>query len=205
MTAPKRRYDASRRQAAAQERRDRIVDAAAALFASDGWGATTIARVAAEAGVSAELVTSAFPTKGALAMAALRRVSFGGDRDLPTAFADLGLADRTPGEQLDVIVDFAVRSLVPMAPLIPALQVAAEVDPSAAEEIDEGNRRHAAASRSLAEVFVERPADEVVDEVYLLTKAETFVVLTGERGWTLERYRAWLRVRLSRLLAVDEA
>ncbi|MBM7518946.1 TetR/AcrR family transcriptional regulator [Nocardioides nitrophenolicus] len=204
MSASKRPYDASRRRAAAQERRDRIVDVAAAMFAADGWGATTMARVAADAGVSVELVTTAYPTKGALAMAALQRVSFGGDRDLTTAFAELGLDARPPGERLDVIVDFAVRSLVPMAPLIPALQVAEALDAAAAQEVEEGNRRHVAASRTLARAFVDEPSDHLVDEVYLLTKGETFVVLTGERGWTVAQYASWLRASLARLLVVDE-
>lgn len=201
----RRRYDASGRQAAAQARRDRIVDVAAQMFARDGWAATTLPRVAAEAGVSTELVQRGFGSKGRLVMAALRRVSFGGgDVDLPTAFAALGLPDlATDGERLDAVVAFAVRSLVPMAPLTPVLAQAADQDPVAAEAVADGRRRHLAACRLLVGAFVPDPAPaELVDEVYLLTLGETFLVLTGDRGWGVEQYAAWLRRSLAQALGV---
>ena len=37
------------------------------------------------------------------------------------------------------------------------------------------------------------PARDAVDEVYLLTRAETYVTLAQHRGWPVERYAAWLR------------
>src|SRR3954452_21063001 len=51
-----RRYDSSRRQAAAAERRQRILDAASALFRSDGYGATSVAAIARRAGVAPDTV-----------------------------------------------------------------------------------------------------------------------------------------------------
>lgn len=210
----RRRYDASGRRHAAQARRDRVVDVAAEMFATRGWAATTIPLVAAEAGVSVELVQRAFGTKGQLVMAALRRVSFGaGDVDLPTAFGALGLQDvASPAERLDRVVAFAVQALVPMAALTPVLAQAADQDPLAAEAVRDGRRRHLAAAELLVAAFVGQDEDgqeygahqDLVDEVYLLTLGETFLVLTADRGWSVERYAAWLHRSLARALGVDD-
>jgi hypothetical protein len=50
----KRRYDAHGRRARADEARRRVLDAARRLFLDRGYAATTVAAVAADAGVSVE-------------------------------------------------------------------------------------------------------------------------------------------------------
>ncbi|HET9968300.1 MAG TPA: TetR family transcriptional regulator, partial [Streptosporangiaceae bacterium] len=67
MTEVKRAYDASGRQARARARRLAVVLAARDLFERDGYRPTTIAAIAAHAGVSAESVYKGFGTKAALA------------------------------------------------------------------------------------------------------------------------------------------
>lgn len=62
----KRSYDASGRQARAQATRQRVIDAAHDLFVTQGYGRTTIADVARDAGVSVETIYSAFGSKPAL-------------------------------------------------------------------------------------------------------------------------------------------
>src|SRR4249919_3006938 len=64
-----RRYDATRRQEAAQGRRAAIIEAATALFVREGFPGTTISRIAADAGVSEETVYKAFGNKVALVRA----------------------------------------------------------------------------------------------------------------------------------------
>src|SRR3954464_2884275 len=64
-----RRYDTARRQAAAQQRRDTIVETARRLFIRDGFSRTTVAAIAAEAGVSEETVYKGFGNKVALVRA----------------------------------------------------------------------------------------------------------------------------------------
>ncbi len=57
---PKRRYDSPRRAEQARQTRAAVVAAAQRLLSRDGFAATTVAVVAAEAGVSAETVYKAF-------------------------------------------------------------------------------------------------------------------------------------------------
>src|SRR5689334_12875748 len=80
-----RSYDASRRRADADQRRMRVVDAAERLFLTDGYAATTVAGVAAAAGVSVDTIY-----KG-----------FGGKPGLVRAIRDRGLegSEAVPAEQ----------------------------------------------------------------------------------------------------------
>src|SRR5690348_5613480 len=69
MTEVKRSYDVSGRRAQARARRLAVVLAAREKFERDGYRPTTIAAIAAQAGVSAESVYKGFGTKATLAKA----------------------------------------------------------------------------------------------------------------------------------------
>ena len=76
-----RPYDASGRRAQSARRQARVLDAARARFVQDGFVATTVSQVAADAGVSVELVYKAFGSKAGLARAVWHRALLGqGDR-----------------------------------------------------------------------------------------------------------------------------
>src|SRR3954468_6221087 len=84
----KRRYDSTRRREQAAATRRQILDAAELLFLRDGFTATTMAAIAAEAGVSAKTVYLAFETKAGV-LRALWNLRLRGERDdLPVAEQD---------------------------------------------------------------------------------------------------------------------
>ena len=85
MTEVKRSYDASGRRAQARARRLAVVLAARDLFERDGYRTTTIAAIAAHAGVSAESVYKGFGTKAALAKAVFDLALAGDDEPVPVA------------------------------------------------------------------------------------------------------------------------
>ena len=85
MTEVKRRYDASGRREQARARRLAVVLAARELFERDGFRPTTIAAVAARAGVSPESIYKGFGTKAALAKAVFDLVIAGDDQPVPVA------------------------------------------------------------------------------------------------------------------------
>src|SRR5947209_6152691 len=66
---PKRPYDASRRREQAQQRRDLIIDAAERRFLGDGYAPTTVATIAADAGVSVDTIYKSFGGKPGLVRA----------------------------------------------------------------------------------------------------------------------------------------
>src|SRR5919107_2202645 len=85
VTEVKRPYDASRRREQARARRLATVFAARDLFERDGFRLTTIAAVAARAGVSAESIYKGFGTKAALAKAVFDVTVAGDDEPVPVA------------------------------------------------------------------------------------------------------------------------
>ena len=70
---PRRRYDASGRRARAAARRETVLNAARHQLLADGFVATTLAGVAAEAGVSVESIYKSFGSKAGLLKAVWHR------------------------------------------------------------------------------------------------------------------------------------
>ena len=194
---PRRTYDSSKRQAAALERRERVLDIATRCFLEDGWSRTSVAAVAAKAGVSTELVSRAFGDKAALLMAAFRRTSFGTLPDLQAAFASLRLDDEPDLDvRLDRFVEFACHAVESMAPLVPALHRAADQDDSARRLVDRARERRKGTSAELVRLLcppgaVIRPG--AADVVYVLTSGEIYLQFVEEVGWTRLDYKRWLR------------
>jgi AcrR family transcriptional regulator len=85
VTKVKRSYDATGRRERARARRLAVVLAARELFERDGFWPTTIAAVAARAGVSPESIYKGFGTKAALAKAVFDLVIAGDDEPVPVA------------------------------------------------------------------------------------------------------------------------
>ena len=195
MVTTKRRYDTTRRRAAAEERRARVVAVAAEKFARQGWYATTISGVAAEAGVSPELVSQAFGGKSGLMMAAFRHATLGHGGTLPEALATLHLEeDPDLDVRLDRFVEFATSTLERMAPLVSVLALGADQDEDLRDLVAAAELRHAETIREATGLLARGPVPEdAVDEIYALTRAEVYLALVQHRGWNRERYLAWLR------------
>jgi AcrR family transcriptional regulator len=75
----KRKYDASRRQDTARQNRQRILDAARTRFLRDGYSSTTVADIAADAGVAPQTVTKQFANKPGLIKALFDQALVGDD------------------------------------------------------------------------------------------------------------------------------
>src|SRR6266542_984742 len=76
----KRRYESPRRRAQAAETRRQILDAAQRLFEQQGYAATPVTAIAAEAGVALKTVYVAFETKSGV-LRALWHLVLRGDED----------------------------------------------------------------------------------------------------------------------------
>lgn len=64
-----RSYDSSARRATAARNREKVLDVAERRFRTDGYASTTVATIAADAGVSAELIYKSFGNKGGIVRA----------------------------------------------------------------------------------------------------------------------------------------
>ena len=69
----KRPYDRRRREEQARRTRDRVIDSAEQLFRREGYGPTTIAAIAGDAGVSVDTIYKSFGGKAGLVRAIFGR------------------------------------------------------------------------------------------------------------------------------------
>ena len=198
--AVKRRYASTRRDEQARETRLRIIRAARELFVTKGYGRTTLAEIAREAGVAVETVYTAFGNKATL----LRQtwyVDFRGDEE------DFPLFDRAEMQAILDEPDLATRVRRHAAfitatnrrigPLTTALEGAAASEPAAAEMLAEFSARRlgAAAKYAKAAAATGRLAvsqTECRDVLFAMMDGTLWRRLVVERGWSDERYADWL-------------
>lgn len=197
-----------RADAAARTRR-RILQAAAELFTENGYGQTTLQAIANRAGVSVESVGLAGP-KRRLVFAAFRMAFAGHGEAFPLAGepAYVDMAARMPPTQ--VVEEYAALLAAAIARtdgLWHALHVAADVDPRAAQMLDEVRAERRREFERSAQMLIDlglAPAGRVevlVREFYAFASHEAFAVLHSECGVTAEQFGERLRYQLLRLLA----
>jgi len=206
----KRRYDSTRRRQQARDNRGRILAAAHELFVGKDYGSTTIAEVAAAAGVAVETVYATFRNKPTLLHRAWD-VAVGGDEqdvhvlDRPEMRAVLGEPDLSARFARFATVNAAIMRRT--ARLRLAVQGAAGTDPAAAAllaEIDRarleamGVRARAAAATGQLAV----PERECRDALFATIDGSLWHNLVERRGWSDQRYAAWLG-RLWAAMLVD--
>lgn len=206
-----RPYRSERRREQAAQTRERILDAAAALFEERGYERASVASIAGEAGVSEETVYAHFGNKRTLLGELVRRAVRGDDprpvveQRTPRALA--GLTDQR--EQLRLFVADIVPRLERAAPLVVIVAGAARAEPELAEllaRLHAGRRKNL---RVLIDALVRNGAlrldeGEALETVWALTSPELHQLLSGVRGWTRRRYSAWLAESLATLLLQPE-
>jgi AcrR family transcriptional regulator len=198
--AVKRPYRSTRRDEQARETRLRIISAARELFVAKGYGRTTLAEIAQEAGVAVETVYAAFGNKATL----LRRtwdVDFRGDEE------DIPLFDRAEMQAILDEPDLATRIRRHAAfvtatnrrtgPLTVTLEGAAASEPAAAEMLIEfGARRldratrYAKAAAATGRLAVSET--ECRDVLFAMMDGTLWRRLVIEAGWSDSRYADWL-------------
>jgi len=201
-------YSSPLREAEAAATRGRIVDAAARLFVRDGYVATPMRAIAAEAGVSVQTVNLHGP-KSALLMAAYERAlaSSEGFRVLGEVDAMASIIAETDDDRLlDRYSAFMAAALGRIAELVRTLRAAADADPAVRELYQRIEDRRLRSIREGMQFFVARgliPAergDDVATLQAMLVSIDTYLHLR-EAGWSVERYQAWLRRELAKLIA----
>jgi AcrR family transcriptional regulator len=197
-----RRYESPRRRAQAAATRAQILESAGPLFERQGYAATTMAAVAAAAGVALKTVYIAFETKSGL-LRALWHLRLRGDEeelavqdrdwyravlDEPDAVRQLRLTarnSRAVKERVGGLFD-VIRSAATTDPDVAALWNRIETEFHANQgEIVES----LAAKRAL------RPgldAGRAADVLWALNHPDVWRLLVRERGWTPEEWERWL-------------
>jgi AcrR family transcriptional regulator len=211
ISTPTRVYRSELRQQQAEQTRSRVVAAAAELFAADGYARTTLAKIAAAAGVSAETVQGQGP-KAALLIAAAEFAGVGVSDEENILNLDVGrqlIAIDDPQEALDFVAAVVTDVHTRTARLAPALFGGANSDPELDRYLDEfiaGINRQV---RRVLDIFFDRgwlrvdvPFDELVETAAVVCSVETYLRITQRDGWSAEAYRAWCRRMLKETVFV---
>ena len=207
---PKRPYDSSLRKQQANQTRMRILDAAQSLFAARGYPASTVEAIAAGSGVAVDTVYAAFGSKRGV-LQALLNVRVGGDEE------ELDLLDRAgpqavqrEPDQKAQLAAFAadVSAIVERArPVDDIIRGAAAVDADIAAFRSEAQAYRYRNTRQLISWLAAKgplaqglTQDDAAAIVWTMTSPEVHGLLRVARGWSAERYAAWLAQSLARIL-----
>jgi AcrR family transcriptional regulator len=186
------------RQRQAQETKDRVIAAARALMAANGWTATSIDAIAAEAGVAPQTIYAAFGNKRAL-LEGMRHAMMQ-DSKIPELMAQatkepdasrrLGLWAKLVRQQMETSYD-----------VISIHRQAAASDPKVATDyrsvLDNRARTFAGFVHELRTDLAHGIDESTAsDLLWCFSNEEIYRELVEERGWSPDRYEQWLGATL---------
>lgn len=181
--------------------RRRIAETARGLFATRGYGATTLREVAIAAGVAVQTVYAVFGSKANI----LRELRVGvvNDPAADDGFA-AALAASSPPEALDLFAQ-SIRLRWETGHDIVAIHVeAASTDPTIRAEVEAvlARRRQGIGrfARSLASMQPSLDAGHVTAVIDALTLPEVYAELVVVQGWSADTYETWLVDAFRRLV-----
>ena len=200
--APRRPYNSPRRQQQAAATRQTILEAAERLFLQDGYPATTMDAIAAEAGVSLKTAYLPFSTKSGLLRALWDLRLKGGDADAPVVqhewFREV-MEEPDPVRKLQLNARNSAAAKTRIGALFRVIRGAAEVDADCGalwrliqsdfhanqQVIVESIHRGGGLRRGLS-------VATGTDILWTLNHPDTWTLLTSQRGWSPHAYETWL-------------
>lgn len=196
-----RRYDSPRRREQAAATRGQILEAAQRLFERQGYSATTMAAVAAEAGVALKTVYIAFETKSGVLRALWHLLLRGDEGDAPMGerpwYREL-LDEPDPERQLRLMARTSRAVKLRAAALMEVIRSAAPVDPDIAALWQRIQSELYDILRPLVESLDGKKAlrpglgvDRATDILWTLNHPDLWQLLVAARGWTPEEYERW--------------
>lgn len=190
----KRRYDASGRQQRADQSRAAVLESATRRFLDGGYGATTVAAVAVEAGVSVETIYKTFGNKAGL-VAAIHERGLGGRRPVPAPQRsdDMQSNESDPRQIIRNWGTLTVEVAPLVCPILLLIRSAAGTDPEMARLLVDTDqqrlKRMTCNARALAghlrPGMTQRAAAEIL---WTYSSPDLYDLLVVRRRWDLQRY-----------------
>jgi AcrR family transcriptional regulator len=196
-----RRYDSPRRREQAAATRAEILTAAQRLFERQGYSATTMAAIAAEAGVALKTVYLAFETKSGVLRALWHLLLRGDEGDAPMGqrpwYREL-LEEPDPERQLRLMARASRVVKLRAAALMEVIRSAAATDPDIAALWKRIQSDFYDIQRPVVESLRDKDAlrpdldlDRATDLLWTLNHPDLWQLLVVARGWTPEEYEQW--------------
>lgn len=199
-----RGYRSERREQQASETRSAILGVARTLFAANGYAATTLAEIAAQAGVSVPTLYASVGNKTTIALSLVEVVEH------EPELRETRQAQATAGDGPELIernVRFVLAMKTRCGDVMRALASAVATDPGVAPGMQDLLNFHREgqleAAARLAELGALREGiDEPTAAAILVTIGSPEIVtqLQFREGWPMDRIEAWLLDALRRLL-----
>lgn len=196
-----RRYESPRRRAQAEATRAQILESAGTLFERQGYAVTTMAAIAADAGVALKTVYIAFETKSGL-LRALWHLRLRGDQD------ELAVQDRdwyrevldepAATRQLRLTAHNSRVVKERVGALFDVIRGAATTDADVASLWSRIETEFYGVQRAIVESIAAKRAlrrgldvDRAADVLWALNHPDVWRLLVRERGWTPEEWERW--------------
>jgi AcrR family transcriptional regulator len=209
-----RAYSSPLRAQQAAATRKAVLEAARELFVEQGYGATTVDQIAARAGVSKPTVFTAVGNKQTV-LSAVRDVAMAGDDEsvsvVQRPLAQQVLAEPDQHRAVQLLAELFTGIGRRYAQIDRVLTGAAgSGDPAIRELWQTSEAQRLTGARIWAESlhgkgpFRDRvDVDSAVDVLWLYMAPDHYHRLVHDRGWTPERFQAWLADTLCRALLPD--
>jgi AcrR family transcriptional regulator len=207
-----RHYDSSRRRQQARETRDDILAAARTRFLTDGFAATTISTVAADAGVSVDTIYKTFGGKPGLVRAIYERGLAGdGAVDAESRSDTLQTTESDPRTVMRGIGRLSAEVAPLVAPILLLIRDAAATDQDMvalrAELDDQRLRRMTHNAENLANAGHLRESVTIADAAEIMwtySSPELYELLVLVRLWSPERYGSFVSEALAAHLLLPQ-
>jgi AcrR family transcriptional regulator len=196
----KRQYTSAVRREQAASTRLRILEAAAELFDTNGYGRTTIKQIASKASVASDTVYAVFGSKGRVltALIDLRLTDSSGVTnvmELPEALAIRDAKDQN--EQIHLYARFMVQALKRVGSVYGMMRSAAEVDAEMSAIYEEMQAYRARNAKVIAGWIAKNgplrvKRDRAGEIIWALASPELSGMLCEQQGWSESTYGAWL-------------
>jgi AcrR family transcriptional regulator len=189
-----------------------MLDAGRSLFIQRGYATTTVADVAAAAGVAPATVNAAFGGKAGLLKQLLDVGIVGDDRPVPLSDREVVAAiaaEPDPTAKCERLASLVADIHERLGPLQDVLLQAAGTDPQVraqAEHAQHGRRVGMAEFIDTLDPGVRRSdvtPEHAADAVWALTDPRLYTGLVLERGWSKADYQRWLATQLASALLAD--
>jgi TetR/AcrR family transcriptional regulator, regulator of autoinduction and epiphytic fitness len=202
-----RAYDMANRLRQAADTHSRIVEAAGRLFQRDGYTATTIAAIAAEAGVAVQTIYASAKSKRDILQGVIDLAVRGADdRDVPIQANARWREIKSEPDPRTKLRRFARlhREICEREVYVfRIMSEAAATDPEIKALLLDGAEKrysdHKDFARSLqrqSQIRRELSVRRASDVIWTLANETTYLDLVQRRGWTPEEYEQWLADQL---------
>ena len=192
----RRRYDSTGRQAQARRSREEVLEAAQRRFLASGYAATTVAAIAAEAGVSVETIYKAFGGKSGLVRAIYDR-GLRGQGPVPAyERSDQMRAQETdPRTIMRKWGELTTEVASQLTPIRLLMRAATGSDREITALLQDSENEQLDRMRHHAEFLAERgylrdgvTVEKAADILYACSSVEIYEVLVLQRGWSLPEF-----------------